>query len=283
MSLRADIAGQPWPAQSRAWSSTDALLYALGVGAGSDERFDELPFVTENSVGRPQRVLPSFVVTLASLGLDPRLGGFDLSQVLHAGMEIELRGALPPEGAVEAETVAEAVLDKGRDALVVVRTTLCEPATGAPLAVARSTSLVVGGGGFGGERGPAPARWQLPAGDPDVSVRMETRPEQALLYRLSGDRNPLHSDPVAAERAGFARPILHGLCTFGVAARALLHSCAGGDPDRFGRMSVRFTAPVFPGQELLVNAWKTDAGILFQARAGDRVVLDRGAFALRTS
>jgi len=282
MSLHADLVGRPWPAESRSWSSTDTLLYALGVGAGSDERFDELAFVTENSVGRPQRVLPSFVVTLASLGLDPRLGGFDLSQVLHAGMEIELCGVLPPEGAVEAETIAEAVLDKGRDAIVVVRTTLREPATGASLAVARSTSLVAGGGGFGGERGLTPARWHLPAGDPDVSVRMQTRPEQALLYRLSGDRNPLHSDPVAAGRAGFARPILHGLCTFGVVARALLHCCAGGDPGLFGRMSVRFTAPVFPGQDLLVNAWKSESGVLFQARVEDRVVLDRGVFALRS-
>ncbi|MDQ7907493.1 MaoC/PaaZ C-terminal domain-containing protein [Phytohabitans sp. ZYX-F-186] len=283
MSLDVGVVGQPWPPEPRTWSSSDALLYALGVGAGSDERFDELAFVTENSAGRPQQVLPSFVVTLASLGLDPRLGGFELSQVLHAGMEIELRAALPPEGSVEADTVAEAILDKGRDAIVVLRTTLRDPHTGAPVAVTRSTSLVLGEGGFGGGRGPAPAEWRLPARDPDASLRMETRVEQALLYRLSGDRNPLHSDPVAAARAGFPRPVLHGLCTFGVAARALLHAYAGGDPGRFGRMGVRFTAPVYPGQDLLVNVWKTGGGVQFQARAGDRVVLDRGVFALRAS
>ena len=141
----------------------------------------------------------------------------------------------------------------------------------------RSSTFIRGEGGFGGDRGTA-APWQLPDRAPDHKVVELTRPEQALLYRLSGDRNPLHADPKFAARGGFSRPILHGLCTYGFTGRVLLHELCGSDPARFKSMSGRFSAPVLPGESLVVSIWSSDDGsAMFQtAKEDGTVVIDRG-------
>jgi acyl dehydratase len=174
------------------------------------------------------------------------------------------------------------IYDKGKGALVVSESAGVSPFTGEKLVTTRSSAFIRGEGGFGGERGPA-ADWTEPDRAPDHKVTYPTRTDQALLYRLSGDRNPLHSDPAFAARAGFARPILHGLCTYGVTGRALLHALCGSDPARFGSMSGRFSAPVYPGDELTVAIWTAGPGeALFQTRTGDgTVVIDHGRVGYR--
>ncbi|MFD0664257.1 MaoC family dehydratase [Thermocatellispora tengchongensis] len=143
-----------------------------------------------------------------------------------------------------------------------------DAATGDPMITSRSSVFIRGEGGWGGDRGPR-TTWEEPDRAPDHKLTYETRPEQALIYRLSGDRNPLHSDPAFAARAGFDRPILHGLCTYGVTGRALLHALTDGDPSRFRSMSGRFTTPVFPGESLTINIWVDDRTARFQTLKPD--------------
>ena len=160
-----------------------------------------------------------------------------------------------------------------------------DTATGEPLVTSRGGTFIRGEGGFGGERGPRDGsdRWEQPGRDPDLRMEQPTRPEQALLYRLTGDRNPLHTDPQFAARGGFSRPILHGLCTYGVTGRALLHAVCGSDPARFGFMSGRFTRPVLPGETLVVSIWRDDGGAVFQtAKQDGTVVIDRGRMRVRS-
>jgi acyl dehydratase len=142
--------------------------------------------------------------------------------------------------------------------------------------------IIRGEGGFGGPQGPS-ERWEVPDRPADVTVVAKTALDQALIYRLNGDRNPLHSDPQLATMVGFDKPILHGLCTMGFAGRALLEEVSGSDPEAFGALSVRFAAPVVPGDELTTSIWKTAAGAVFQVRVGDTVVLDRGTYVQRTA
>jgi len=169
--------------------------------------------------------------------------------------------------------------DKISGALVASESVATDAATGAKLVTSRSGVFIKGEGGFGGDRGPSNG-WRRPTGEPDHRVLQPTRPEQALLYRLSGDRNPLHADPAFAARGGFSRPILHGLCTYGVTGRALLHTLCGSDPARFRSMSGRFTRPVLPGDTLVVSVWLPEDGgntARFQTAAEDgAVVIDRG-------
>jgi acyl dehydratase len=153
-----------------------------------------------------------------------------------------------------------------------------EPSSGEPVVTTRASTFIRGEGGFGGERGPSDP-WERPSRQPDEQVVYETRPEQALIYRLSGDRNPLHADPTFAARGGFSRPILHGLCTYGFTGRALLHALCGSDPARFGSMHGRFSRPVLPGDTLTVSMWVDGGEALFQTTTSDgTVVLDHGRF-----
>jgi acyl dehydratase len=178
---------------------------------------------------------------------------------------------------VQVVATVTRIADKGSGALVSTENTATDAETGALLVTTRSGVFIRGEGGFGRSGGPS-AEWALPDRAPDEQVRYATRPEQALLYRLSGDRNPLHSDPAFAARGGFARPILHGLCTYGFTGRALLHALCGSDPNRFDAMSGRFTRPVLPGQELVVSIWSdTPGSALFRTATDDgTVVIDRG-------
>ncbi|MHC5794844.1 MaoC/PaaZ C-terminal domain-containing protein [Lacisediminihabitans sp. FW035] len=275
MSLNLDLLGTEWDAGTHAWSSKDALLYALGVGAGADDPGQELQFTTENSAGIDQLVLPTFAVTLSGGG-GPRLGDFGMEQVLHAEQSVELYGPLPVAGMVSTRGRVIGYYDKGRDALIEVENVLTDQATGAPLARLVMNIFVRGEGGFSGDPGPR-SSWVKPdEREPDVTLRARTRTDQALLYRLSGDRNPLHSDPSFAARAGFDRPILHGLCSYGMTGRLLLAELFDNDVSRFGSFSARFASIVHPGDELVVQVWKDDDGASFIVTVGETVVLNNG-------
>ena len=281
MTLNLEAAGSSWDAGERNWTSTDAILYALGVGAGAEDPLAELEFTTENSHEVDQRVLPTFAVMIGGSGAEqPSLGDFDLAQVLHAEQSVTLHGELPAAATARTTGRLAGFYDKGRDALVVLESSSVDAATGKPLAETRTTVFVRGEGGFGGERGSSEP-WHAPARPADHIVSYSTRVDQALLYRLSGDRNPLHSDPWLAGKAGFDRPILHGLCTYGFTGRALLHALCDSNPARFGSMTARFSAPVLPGQTLDIQIWENNGAFIFQTRADDVTVLDRGVFTTR--
>jgi acyl dehydratase len=255
MPLDFDLVGRPLAPGETSWSSQDALLYALAVGAGQDDPLAELQFTTENSQGIEQQVLPTFgVMVVQRGGPRRRLGDFDPAMLVHAEQALVLHRPLPVAGRARVTSTVTGIYDKGSGALVVSEATATDVESGELLVTTVSSAFIRGQGGFGGERGPV-STWQLPARSPDFVASAQTRPDQALLYRLCGDRNPLHSDPAVAARAGFPRPILHGLCTYGITGRLLLHGLCGSEPARFGSMQARFTRPVLPGARLTVSAW----------------------------
>ncbi|HXM54226.1 MAG TPA: MaoC/PaaZ C-terminal domain-containing protein [Candidatus Dormibacteraeota bacterium] len=277
MPLNLDAVGQTGGPTETSWSSKDALLYALGVGAGQDDPLRELEFTTENSHGVTQRVLPTFGVIVVQQG-GPRIpiGDFDRAMLVHAEQALTLHRPLPVEGRARITSTLRGIYDKGSGALVVTESEAADAESGEPLLSTMSSAFIRGEGGFGGDRGPS-ASWERPDREPDQRVRSQTRPDQALLYRLSGDRNPLHSDPKFAARAGFPRPILHGLGTYGVTGRLLLHALCGGDPARFRSMRARFSRPVLPGACLTVSIWVDGGSARFQTTDEDgQVVIDHG-------
>jgi acyl dehydratase len=276
MALNHSLVGVPGEPQERSWDSKDALLYAVGVGAGLGDPLAELEFTTENSEGIEQKVLPTYAVLIAQGRTSGNLGDFDRAMLVHAEQAVELHRPLPVEGTVRTTSTVTGIYDKGSGALVVTENVAVDAATGEPLATTRSSAFIRGEGGFGGERG-SDAAWDRPDRAPDHLLTYQTRPEQALVYRLSGDRNPLHVDPKFAARGGFDRPILHGLCTYGVTGRALLHVLCDSDPARFGSMSGRFSRPVWPGEALTISVWQDGDTALFQTTKDDgTVVIDRG-------
>jgi acyl dehydratase len=279
MTLDHSLVGVPGEPQERSWTSADALLYAVGVGAGLGDPLRELQFTTENCAGITQQVLPTFGVLIAQSRHGPSLGTFDRAMLVHAEQSFELHQPLPTAGTVRTSSTVTGMHDKGSGALVVSESRAVDAATGQPLVTSRSGTFIRGEGGFGGDRGGSEP-WSRPERAPDCQVVQATRPEQALLYRLSGDRNPLHVDPEFAARGGFARPILHGLCTYGVTGRALLQALCDGDPARFLAMSGRFSAPVLPGESLAVSIWIDrpggDTALFRTAREDGTVVIDRG-------
>ncbi|GAA0967648.1 3-hydroxyacyl-thioester dehydratase HtdY [Acrocarpospora macrocephala] len=265
------------------WDSKDALLYALGVGAGAEDPLKDLKYTTENSEGVPQEVLPTFATVMTGgVRRHPTelIGSVPRSSILHGEQKVVLHRTIPTAGTVVSDGEITGIYDKGKHANLVTSSVLTDATSGERYAEVQSTLVLRGEGGFGGDPGPA-TRWEVPAREPDTIVSHPTRVDQALLYRLSGDRNPLHSDPAFAAKAGMPRPILHGLCTYGFAGRALLAAIADDDPARFGEFSVRFASTVNPGDVLDTWIWRTDDGAIFQTRVGDAVVLDRGVFRLR--
>lgn len=286
MALDHSVVGQPGEPHERSWTSKDALLYAVGVGAGLGDPLRELEFTTENSEGITQQVLPTYAVLISQAPIRRNLGDFDRALLVHAEQSFELHRPLPVSGTVRTVATVTGIYDKGSGALVVTENEAVDAATGEPLVTARSGTFIRGEGGFGGERGGSES-WAKPDRAPDHQVTMQTRPEQALIYRLSGDRNPLHADPKFAARGGFPRPILHGLCTYGVTGRALLHELCGSDPARFAGMSGRFTRPVLPGDSLTISMWLGDGDngtALFQTATADGVVvIDRGVMRCRSA
>ncbi len=278
MPINPDAANEPpGPPTERAWNSKDALLYAVGVGAGSiDPTGFELEFTTENSKDVQQRVLPTFAVIVGIGGMG-NIGTFNMAALVHGEQAIELHREIPVEGKVSTTGRITGVYDKGSAAVIVNESTSVDAATGEPLFTTRNSMFIRGEGGFGGDRGPSGPRNVPPEREPDHTVSYQTRPDQALTYRLSGDRNPLHSDPEFAKMGGFDRPILHGLCTYGFTGRALLHALCGSDPSKFKSVEGRFSKPVYPGDALTVKMWVDGNEALFRTEVqnGD-VVIDQG-------
>jgi acyl dehydratase len=283
MPINPDAVGYTSEPSEASWTSKDCLLYALGVGAGVvDPTGFELEFTTENSQDVAQRVLPTFpVVVPGGAGAFGQIGTFNPAMLVHGEQSVALHGPLPVEGSVSSITTITGIYDKGSGAVVASRTDATDQSTGQLLWTTTNSAFIRGEGGWGGDRGPS-GTFDFPARAPDHTVRYPTRDDQALLYRLNGDRNPLHSDPKFAAMGGFDRPILHGLCTFGFTGRGLLHTMCGSDPDRFASMAARFSKPVFPGEELTVSMWEAGEGeALFRTSTPAGVVMDAGRLSYR--
>lgn len=254
----------------------DTILYALGVGEGMEP--GRLGHVCEQGLS----ALPTMAVVLAAPGFWVQAPGLsiDWKRMLHAEQELVLHRPVPTEGRVFSETRFDALYDKGErtGALLCSSRRLYEEVTGEPIATLRQSLMLRGHGGFRERKDPTPRPPAMPARDPDVVLELATRPEQALIYRLSGDYNPLHCDPQFAREAGFPRPILHGLCTYGVAGRALLRAIVSRGATRLTRIDARFVNPVYPGETIRTQIWWEGAGAAFRCIVAERgiIAIDHG-------
>lgn len=280
MPLNPDAVGSTGEPVEVSWTSKDALLYAVGIGAGHDE----LAFTTENTSGVDQLVFPTFPVVIgwgrgSAMG---NIGTFNPALLVHGQQSVTLHRPIPVEGRATITSELIAMYDKGKAAVVVTESRA--EMDGTPLYTNTSSAFIRGEGGWGGDRGPSGPKNVPPERQPDQVVTYQTSIDQAFVYRLSGDRNPLHTDPAFAAIGGFDRPILHGLCSYGFTGRALLHAVCGGDPSRFNHIEARFAAPVLPGDALTISMWSGDAGETFFSTSAldpadsstERVVIDQG-------
>ncbi len=257
----------------------DAMLYALGVGLGADPcDADQLKFVYESDL----HALPTMAIILGYPGpwhAHPATG-ITRSHVVHGEQGFTIHKPLPVEGAIIGQTKVAGVIDKGKDkgALVQTECTVRDKASGNTLCTLTSTTFCRADGGFGGPAGPTKSPHPIPDGAPDAVCDLPTLPQAALIYRLSGDYNPLHADPAYAQKAGFKIPILHGRCTFSIAGHALLRTCCGYDPARFKSMAGRFSAPVYPGETIRTEMWRSGNGVSFRSTVPARgvTVLNNG-------
>lgn len=264
------------PDVEQSYSEKDVMLYALGVGFGHDPvDTRELAFVYEKNL----KVLPTFPVVL---GFQPFLlrdigTGVNFEMCVHGEEDLTLHRPLETSGTIVARHRIHDVIDKGegKGALLLMERAIFDKASGGVLATIRQTVFCRADGGFGGETRPSPPAHPLPDRAPDIVCDLQTRPEMALIYRLSADVNPLHADPDVARAAGFPRPILQGLGTFGVAGHAILRSVCGYDPARMKSMAGRFSAPVYPGETIRTELWRDGGVVSFRAR-----VLERDAVAI---
>ena len=279
MPLNPEAVGAVGDVRTMSWSSKDALLYAVGIGAGQSD----LPFTTENTQNTPQVVFPTFAVVAgsgtASAGASAmsQIGSFNWALLVHGSQAITLHRPIRVEAQATTQDTVVAMYDKGKAAVVVMENEVTS-SDGEPLWSTRSAVFIRGEGGWGGDRGPSGPQNEPPADTaPSHEITLQTSPDQAFVYRLSGDRNPLHTDPAFAALGGFDRPILHGLCTYGFTGRALLGALADNDVTRFHHIEGRFSSPVMPGDALTVRIWRTDHGVaVFTTSVGDRVVIDQG-------
>ena len=257
------------------WNSKDCLLYAVGIGAGADD----LAFSTENSTNVTQQVYPTFPVIVTRDPGSPmrNIGTFNPAMLVHGQQAVTLHRSVPVEGSVRIVTRITGIYDKGKGAVVASEQIAVDANDGSPMFTLNSSAFIRGEGGWGGDRGPGGDKNVPPSRTPDHTVTYRTSPDQAYVYRLSGDRNPLHSDPKFAAMGGFDKPILHGLCTYGFTGRALLKSLCDNDASRFTHIEGRFASPVIPGEELTVSIWNSGAGeAVFTTSVGNRTVLDQG-------
>ena len=285
------LVGKELESGTYSWDEHRTMLYAVGVGAGLADPYEELEFTTENTLGKPQQVIPSFIALMSpgggwirELGFKARSwDGMDWGYpegLVHGGQGFTLARPIPPAGTVNLTQHLIGVFDKGSGALAIseVRATLAD--TGELLGTSRAEMFVRGQGGFGGPRAPADEQaWPKPDRPPDLKVSIEVPIGQSLIYRLLGDNNPHATDPARASGDGFSKPIFFGLGTFGFACRALIKGLCDGDVTRFGGMDARFSQPVHPGDRLDTLIWQTEDGARFIIVVGEgRVVIDRGVF-----
>ncbi|MDQ0943867.1 MaoC/PaaZ C-terminal domain-containing protein [Streptomyces sp. V1I1] len=262
------VAAEPRSAEI-GWDHKDIQLYHLGLGAGIPATDpDELRYTLESKL----HVLPSFA-TVAGAGKGVIGGltgpGLDINpaSVLHGGQTIRVHRAIPVTGRAVSTSRIAAVYDKGKAAILVLRTEAADDE--GPLWTSDAQIFVRGEGGFGGDRGPS-VRLELPPREPDKVVEKAIREDQALLYRLSGDWNPLHADPEFAKLAGFDRPILHGLCSYGMALKTVVHTVLGGDVGRVRSYTTRFAGVVFPGETLRIRMWAGGSRVHVSVTAVER-------------
>ncbi len=267
------------PEAEQHYTKRDTMLYALGLGLGADPLdSQQLRFVYEDGL----EVLPTMPVVLGRPGNWARNPdtGVNYLKVVHGEQSFRLHRPLAPEGTIIGKTRVAGVVDKGRDkgALIFTETLVVDKASGETLCTLKSTTFARGDGGFGGPSGPTPEPHPVPESRPDAACDLPTLPQAALIYRLSGDYNPLHADPKTAKAAGFPRPILHGLCTFGVVGHALLKTVCGYQPRRLTAMQARFSSPVFPGETIRTEMWQDGTRVSFRALVPQRnvVVLNNG-------
>lgn len=279
MPLNPDAVGSKSEPVAVSWTSKDALLYAVGIGAGHEE----LAFTTENSNEIPQLVFPTFPVVVgwgrgSAMG---SIGTFNPALLVHGQQSVTLHRPIPVAGTVTLTSEITGMYDKGKAAVVVSETRALMD--GEPLYTNTGSSFMRGEGGWGGDRGPSGPKNVPPERSADYEVTYVTDRDQAFVYRLSGDRNPLHTDPTFAAMGGFDTPILHGLCSYGFTGRALLHAVCGSDPANFRHIEGRFASPVIPGDSLMIRTWSIgDGESLFTTSATpaaggeERIVIDQG-------
>jgi acyl dehydratase len=256
------------------YTTSDTALYALGVGLGHDPVDEaQLRFVYEKDM----LALPTMATVLAASGfwLKESWTGVDWVQVLHGEQGLRLHGVLPPAATVKSQTRVTEIIDKGpgKGAFIYYDREISDVSTGDLLCTLTSTTIARGDGGFGGPTGASKPVHPIPKRDPDVICDLPTLPQAALVYRLSGDFNPLHAEPSVARDAGFERPILHGLCTLGVVGHAILKTCCDYDPARLKSLDLRFSAPVYPGETIRTEMWRDNGVVSFRARTVERDVL----------
>jgi acyl dehydratase len=267
--LSPEVVGLELPASTFDYEERDVMLYALGIGA------KELPFIFE----RELKVIPTFAVIPAFPALMGLAAGVEINPVmiLHGEQGFRIAKTIPTNGSLTTSGVVTGVYDKGKGALVTIDSTTTD-ASGETVFTNTSGVFVRGAGGFGGDRGPGAGN-KAPERAPDKTLEDTTLDIQAAIYRLSGDRNPLHIDPGFSKMAGYDRPILHGLCSFGYAGRAVLAEYCDNDPDRLVGLAVRFTGVVYPGDTITTEMWdEGDGKIIVQSKTQEgRVVISNAA------
>lgn len=275
-----------FPDIEQSYTTDDSINYALALGVGEDPTDEQqLKFVTDTNLGLPFAI-PTMAVVLGFPGswMQSPETGIDFSKIVHGEELLEVHRPLPATGTVIARHRVVRIVDKGasRGAIISYEKELLDKETGVCLATVTHTTFARGDGGFSvgdksSDTAPTSPR-AVPVRTPDKSCELVTLPQQALMYRMCADRNPLHSEPDVARKAGFPRPILHGLCSYGIACRALLAHWCDHDPRRLKRLFVRFTAPVYPGETLQFEMYREQGGILFRASVKERkqIVLDCG-------
>lgn len=270
------LIGHEFPPLTFSYSERDVCLYGLGVGAPADWcEQDELQFVYELST-KGFKALPTFAVLYPSKMIDILIGGkigqleYNPMMVVHGEQYLEIKKPVPTSGTITSHAQISAIYDKGSGMVMVIDTQCCDE-SGEEIAFNQSNMFIRGSGGFGGERGPSGDINIPPSREPDGVYKQKTLSQQALIYRLSGDINPLHADPMMAGFGGFDRPILHGLCTFGFAGRAVLKAFCQNDPALFKSIKVRFSKHVFPGETLITEMWRvSDTRIIFRTKVAER-------------